>query len=285
MSESNDGITRRCFLDNTARAWLMMSSVGAISVPVSVRGDRALRPARQMPHRYIDQSLCTGCRMCNRLCPMGAISFANDKSSIDANECAECGTCSRAEVCPVDAIRAVSLEWPRTLRGTFSNPLAVHETTGITGRGTEGIKSNDSQNRYRRGDIGVFIELGRTVTGARFVDVERAVKKFKTHGYEVIPGNPIVALIADQSTGALRSDVLNEKIISCVLEFVIPDSAAGELMEMIHELSEEVDCVFSLSVALRADENGSSYFRDLFGPDVFCLPNAKVNIGMAANIG
>ena len=42
--------------------------------------------------------------------------------------------------------------------------------------------------------------------------------------------------------------------------------------------------MFSLSVALRADENGRSNFRDLFGADVFCLPNAKVNIGMAANI-
>jgi ferredoxin len=215
---------------------------------------------------------------------MGAISFAANKSSIDPNECAECGTCSRAEVCPVEAIQAVRLEWPRTLRETFSNPLAVHETTGITGRGTEGIKSNDSQNRYQRGDIGVFIELGRPVLGARFVDVERVVKKFKSHGYDVIQGNPITELMADQATGVLRSEVLNEKIISCVLEFVIPDTAASELMAMVHELSGEVDSVFSLSVALRADGSGRSNFRDLFGPDVFCLPNAKVNIGLAENI-
>jgi hypothetical protein len=215
---------------------------------------------------------------------MGAISLSGDKSSIDPNECAECGTCSRAEICPADAIKAVRLGWPRSLRETFSNPLAVHETTGITGRGTEGIKSNDSQNRYQRGDIGVFIELGRPVLGARFTDVERVVNKFKSHGYEVIQNNPITALIADRNTGALEPEVLNEKIISCVLEFVIPDTAARQLMQMVHELAAEVDSVFSLSVALRADENGRSNFRDLFGPDVFCLPNAKVNIGMAENI-
>jgi hypothetical protein len=214
---------------------------------------------------------------------MGAISL-RDKSSIDPNECAECGTCSRAEICPADAIRTVRLGWPRSLRETFSNPLAVHETTGITGRGTEGIKSNDSQNRYRRGDIGVFIELGRPVLGARFFDVERVVQKFKSRGYDVIPNNPITALIADRTTGALRPEILNEKIISCVLEFVIPNTAAAELMELVHELSAEVKSVFSLSVALRADENGRSNFTELFGPDVFCLPNAKVNIGMAENI-
>lgn len=285
MRESEGEISRRCFLDKTARAWLMMGTAGTLSVPLStVCQTEEQRASGARPHRYIDETKCIGCGSCIPLCPMGAISLSNGTSSIDPNECAECGTCSRAGICPADAITPVALQWPRSLRETFSNPLAVHDTTGITGRGTEGIKSNDSQNRYRRGEIGVFIELGRPVLGARFSDVARVVKKFKSHGYDVIPNNPIAAVIADQATGALRPEILNEKIISCVLEFVIPDTAAAELMELVHQLSGEVDTVFSLSVALRADENGRSNFRDLFGPDVFCLPNAKVNIGMAANI-
>ncbi len=285
MSEWNDEISRRCFLDKTAKAWLGMCSVGTLPVPLSaILRAQEQESSGDIPYRYIDREKCIGCRMCIPLCPMGAISISGDKSSIDPNECAECGTCSRAEICPTDAITPVKLGWPRSLRETFSNPLAVHETTGITGRGTEGIKSNDSQNRYQRGDIGVFIELGRPVLGARFTDVERVVKKFKSNGYDVIANNPISALIADRETGALKSEILNEKIISCVLEFVIPDTAADELMKMVHQLSGEVSSVFSLSVALRADEDGRSNFRDLFGPDVFCLPNAKVNIGMAENI-
>lgn len=285
MSGSMDDISRRCFLDKTAKTWLMVCAAGTLPVPVSaIHRARAQEPAGEMPHRYIDRSMCIGCGSCLPLCPMGAISMSDDRSSIDPNECAECGTCTRAEICPADAIKAVKLGWPRALRETFSNPLAVHETTGITGRGTEGIKSNDSQNRYQRGDIGVFIELGRPVLGARFTDVERVVKKFKSNGYDVIPNNPISALLADRSTGALEPEILDEKIISCVLEFVIPDTAADELMRTVHELSREVDTVFSLSVALRADDNGRSSFRDLFGPDVFCLPNAKVNIGIAEGI-
>lgn len=284
MNESKDGISRRCFLDQTAKAWLAMYSATAVPVSLSaIHHARAQRPAGAAPNRYIDQSLCIGCGSCVPLCPMGAISLSAEKSSIDPNECAECGTCSRAQICPADAIETVELGWPRSLRETFSNPLAVHKTTGITGRGTEGIKSNDSQNRYQRGDIGVFIELGRPVLGARFTDVERVVKKFKSNGYDVGQGNPIRALIADSNTGALDTEVLNEKIISCVLEFVIPDSAADRLMQMVHELSDEVDSVFALSVAIKADEDGRSNFRELFGPDVFCLPNAKVNIGLAAH--
>jgi hypothetical protein len=83
----------------------------------------------------------------------------------------------------------------------------------------------------------------------------------------------------------LKPDILNERIISCVIEFVLPDTAAGELMAMVHELSRQVQSVFSLSVALRADEQGGSHFEELFGPDVSYLPNAKVNIGVAEHIG
>jgi hypothetical protein len=216
---------------------------------------------------------------------MEAISLGDETSSIDPDECAECGTCSRAEICPADAIKPVKLEWPRVLRETFSNPLAVHENTGITGRGTEGIKTNDSQNRYKRGEMGVFIEVGRPVLGGRFRDVERIVKTFKAHGYDVIPQNPIASLIGDPKTGALKQEILDEKMVSCVIEFLIPASDAGELMAMVGELGGEVESVFSLSIGLRADEQGESHFEEIFGPDVFHLPNAKVNIGVAQNIG
>jgi ferredoxin len=284
--KSDDPFSRRCFLRRTAMAGLMVWVGEPLSVPLSaIYRAQSQKASGPKPHRYIDQSLCIGCGSCVPLCPVGAISLGDETSSIDSHECTECGTCFRAEVCPVDAIKPVKLGWPRVLRETFSNPLAKHETTGITGRGTEGIKTNDVQNRYKKRDIGVFIEVGRPVLGGRFSDVNRIVKTFKAHGYDVIAHNPISVLIDDPETGALKPEILDEKIISCVIEFVLPDTAADELMTMVRELSGEVESVFSLSVALRADEQGRSPFEELFGTDVFCLPNAKANIGMAAGIG
>jgi ferredoxin len=281
MSPSDKRISRRGFLNKTAQTGLMICSVA----PLSARSKPPPPEAGETsPHRTIDHALCVGCRLCVPLCPMGAISMAHKKASIDANECAECGTCSRSRICPVDAIEPGTLGWPRVLRETFSNPLAVHAGTGISGRGTEGIKTNDSQSRYRRGEMGVFIELGRPVLGARFSDVERVVKKFRSHGYDVIPHNPIAGLIDDPKTGALKPEILDEKMISCVIEFLLPDTAAGELMEMTLELAGEVERVFSLSVGLRADEEGGARFEELFGPDVFSFPNAKVNIGMSQHM-
>jgi len=265
---SDNSIRRRDFITGAA------ASAAGAAMPARAEGGKA-------PHRYIDAELCINCGRCRPLCPMGAIGVFEEKSRIDPDECAECGVCWRSRVCPKDAIEAGELRWPRVIREVFSNPLAEHEDTGVPGRGTEGIKTNDSREQYGPGEMGVFVELGRPVLGARFTDVEKVVMKFKTRGYDVVEGNPILGLIDDPATGALNPEVLDEKVISAVVEFVMPEGRAGELLTIVRELSNEVDSVFNVCVALRAKGDGASPIDDLFGPDVFRLPNGKLNIGMA----
>jgi Pyruvate/2-oxoacid:ferredoxin oxidoreductase delta subunit len=236
------------------------------------------------PYHYIDQSLCVGCGQCVTLCPMNAIHLEEGKASIDRDECAECGVCTRSRVCAVDAIRAGELSWPRTLRSLYSNPLAKHKGTQVYGRGTEETKTNDSQNLYGPGFIGVVIELGRPVLGARFSDVEQVVKKFASRGHVLPPSNPVMALVADPGVGSLKPEILQEKVISCIVEFILPESAAGELMSMLRELDQEVKTVFNVCVGIRADEAGRPRLKELFGPDIHSLPQVKVNVGMARGI-
>ena len=234
-------------------------------------------------HRWIDQNLCVGCGNCISVCPMGAIRL-QEKSQIDPNECAECGVCFRSRVCPKNAIKEGNLKYPRTLRETFSNPMTGHKSTGVAGRGTEEIKTNDTTNRYGPGMMGIYVELGRPVLGARFKDVERVVKKLRQYGYSVIADNPVAELIVDPQTGALKPEILNEKAISVLVEFLLPRNAVPAVQKIIQELSLEIETVFSLSVALRALPDGRSPFRDLFGEEIFSLPNGKVNLGLAEGI-
>ena len=109
----------------------------------------------------IDQELCTGCGQCVPYCPVNAIRLEDDVSVIDFDECAECGCCLRMADCPVDAIYQQELTWPRTVRSILSDPLTVAEESGISGRGTEEMKTNECTGRFKLGMVGIGIEVGR----------------------------------------------------------------------------------------------------------------------------
>lgn len=229
----------------------------------------------------IDEQSCTGCGECVPYCTAGAIYLQGGIAEIDLDECVECAACLRSEVCPTGAFYQQPLAWPRVLRAQFSDQLNVHPETGIPGRGTEEIKTNDITNRVMPGFAGIAVELGRPHLGTRFSEVEKIAMALSSIGVEHEPLNPITIMMTDRRTGKLRDDVLDEKVLSAIVECVVPQSQVVEVLRCLKEVEPQIDTVFSVDLSVRYESDGSVPIKTVleeagFHPSL----NGKTNVGV-----
>lgn len=237
----------------------------------------------------IEEDLCTGCLDCLPYCPMEAIveDVETGQVTIIEDECVECGVCYRAQVCGPDAIYPQDLEWPRTLRMEFSDPSAPYmspvfehriigrfqadlrgmdrrqllarqgEALTISGRGTVEMKMNDIMGRFKRGRAGLAAEVGRPGVGARFRDVQTVTQALASLGVRFERQNPLTDLMTDVQTGTLREDILNEKVLSCIIEFDVPLGDLSNVLARMSEVSRHLETVFAVDLISVVNEDGS----------------------------
>jgi heterodisulfide reductase subunit A len=78
-------------------------AAAAHAMSLMIRGEIEMDGA----YAAIDEETCSGCRMCNDLCPYSAITYdeARKISAVNPALCKACGTCAAG--CPSNAIRAL----------------------------------------------------------------------------------------------------------------------------------------------------------------------------------
>ncbi len=260
----------------------------------------------------IDPQKCVACGNCTYVCPMGAIYVdpVSKRSTIDRDECVECYTCFNGlsqehlnptmvrtmrklfqlmrlrfdpepDVCPTAAFVPEDLTWPRVVRRAFSDPRVPHESTGIEGRGTEEVKTNDVSGRVGVGEVGFTIEFGRPGIGARFYDIEKMTKRLAQAGVAFEKKNPITTLLKDVQTGEIRDDILSEKILSAIVEIKVPVDRTEEIVRIVWEVEKQVDTVICLGVGTRCDENGEeNVVLPILEKLGYHPQRAKTNIGL-----
>lgn len=259
----------------------------------------------------IDKTKCVGCGNCHAICTMGAISLDVDgKSVVNQDECVECSTCYRVlrsegywpplvravrrvlsllrlqylaevDVCPTGALTPPELEYPRRLRAEFSDPTVVHPGTGVGGRGTEEIKTNDVTGRLRRGEAGIVVELGRPGVGARLRDVEKIALALSPLHPDFEPFNPVTQLMEDPKTGKMKEEVLDEKVLSAIIEVKTKLEMVPECLRVLQAVQRETDTVFSVGVASRCLADGSVPHEKWVREAGYTLsPNGKTNLGL-----
>jgi ferredoxin len=260
----------------------------------------------------INPGKCVACGNCTYVCPMGAIYIdpVLKRATIDRDECVECYTCFNGlsqehlppalvrtvrrvfgalrirfepepDVCPTAAFEPDELTWPRVVRRAFSDPRVPHESTGVEGRGTEEVKTNDVTGRVGPGDVGFTIELGRPGVGVRFRDIQVVCRALAAAGVAFEKKNPVTSLMSDVATGTIREDILDEKVLSAIVEIKVPVARAEEIVRLVWDVEQRIDTVVSIGAGVRCDERGDdTVVAPILERLGYHLERAKTNIGL-----
>jgi hypothetical protein len=239
---------------------------------------------------------------------MGAIVIdpSVNRAVIDYDECVECSTCYRGmsqeqlnptlvravrrlakafrfrfepepDVCPTAAFVLEDLSWPRIARRVFSDPLVEHTSTGIHGRGTEEVKTNDVSKRIGIGEVGYVIEMGRPGVGVRFHHIQTMTAALAEIGVVFEAKNPITHLMTEVAKGMLREDILNEKILSAIVETRSSMGEVRAVLDTVFEVSRRI----AVGVSTRCNEDGEDpELSPLLGELGYGLERAKTNMGL-----
>ena len=259
----------------------------------------------------IDPNKCVACGNCVSVCPMGAIYIdpGINRATVNQDECVECYTCFRGmstehlnptmvravrkigswlrwrfdpepDVCPTAAITEQLLEWPRIVRRAFSDPIVPHESTGVHGRGTEEVKTNDVTHRVGPGEAGFTVEFGRPTIGVRFRQIQEMTHALAALGIEFEKRNPVTSLMSDLATGDIREDILNEKILSAIVEFKTSLERVPEVLRTVKSVAGRLDTVVAVGASARCDEAGQNALEDVLRREEFAFVRGKTNLGL-----
>jgi ferredoxin len=260
----------------------------------------------------INSDKCVACGNCTYVCPIGAIYIdpVIKRATVNATECVECYACYNGlsqehlnptmvrtmrkvfqwlrlrfdpepDVCPTAAFEPDPLSWPRMVRRAFSDPRVPHESTGVEGRGTEEVKTNDISGRVKVGEVGFTIEFGRPGVGVWFRDIQKMCAELANAGVSFEKKNPVTSLMSDVATGTIREDILNEKVLSAIVEIKVPVERTEEIIRLVWAVEKQIDTVVAIGVGTRCDEEGED---DVVAPILqrlgYKLERAKTNIGL-----
>src|SRR5215469_5695364 len=263
----------------------------------------------------INPDKCVACGNCTYVCPMGAIDIdpASERATINRIECVECYSCfiglsqehlnpafvrlvrklfkmarirfdPEPDVCPTAAFEPDKLEWPRVVRRAFSDPRVPHESTGVHGRGTEEVKTNDVSGRVGPGEVGFTIEFGRPGVGVWFRDIQKMCWALAEAGVSFEKKNPVTSLMSDVASGTIREDILGEKVLSAIVEIKVPVERTEEVIRLVWDVEKQIETVVALGVGARCDERGED---EVVAPILeklgYRLERAKTNIGLGRN--
>ena len=87
--------------------------------------------------------------------------------------------------------------------------------------------------------------------------------------------------MSDVATGTIREDILDEKVLSAIVEIKVPVERTEEIIRLVWDVEKQIETVVALGVGARCDEEGE---ENVVAPILeklgYKLERAKTNIGL-----
>ena len=87
--------------------------------------------------------------------------------------------------------------------------------------------------------------------------------------------------MSDVATGSIREDILDEKVLSAIVEIKVPVARAEEIIRLVWDVEQRIDTVVTIGAGVRCDDQGDDTvvapMLERLGYD---LARAKTNVGL-----
>jgi hypothetical protein len=117
--------------------------------------------------------------------------------------------------------------------------------------------------------------------GVRFHEIQKMTWALARAGVAFEKKNPVTSLMSDVASGTIRQDILDEKILSAIVEIKVTVDRTEEIIRLVKQVEQEIETVVALGVGARCDENGEEH---VVGPILerlgYKLERAKTNVGL-----
>jgi spore coat polysaccharide biosynthesis protein SpsF (cytidylyltransferase family) len=92
--------------------------------------------------------------------------------------------------------------------------------------------------------------------------------------------NPVFSLMSDPATGTIREDILNEKVLSAIVELKTALGHVPAVLARVEEVAPQLDTIVSIGVATRCDSQGDNQLEPLLKREGYVFYRGKTNLGL-----
>jgi hypothetical protein len=115
----------------------------------------------------------------------------------------------------------------------------------------------------------------------KVLDLQKVSVALAAMGTEFEAQNPVTLLMEDEATGRLPQEILEEKVLSAIIEFKTTLARLPEYLRAIEGVECELDTVISVGVASRCAPDGAIPHEAVCREAGLALSsNGKTNLGL-----